>query len=194
MITKYRFGNVFETGAVTAAVREGEKLPCFDVRREGAGTRFCCPLGKDDVVFGLGETMRGIDKRGGRYVSFNTDNPHHNDEMPSLYGSHNFLIVDGEQTFGAFFDTPARVIFDIDYEGSGKIEILAEQGVAVYFVRPYGRSASGRAAGDTRRRRTSAASPTATKERGCRSSISASTSTTWTVTSTSRSINSAFPT
>ena len=134
MITKYRFGNVFETGAVTAAVREGEKLPCFDVRREGAATRFCCPLGKDDVVFGLGETMRGIDKRGGRYVSFNTDNPHHNDEMPSLYGSHNFFIVDGEQTFGAFFDTPARVIFDIDYEGSGKIEILAEQGVAVYFV------------------------------------------------------------
>ena len=134
MITKFKYGNVFETGAVTAAVREGERLPCFDVRREGAGTRFCCPLGKDDVVFGLGETMRGIDKRGGRYVSFNTDNPHHNDEMPSLYGSHNFFIVDGEQTFGAFFDTPARVIFDIDYEGSGKIEILAEQGVAVYFV------------------------------------------------------------
>ena len=134
MITKYRFGNVFETGAVTAAVHEGEKLPCFDVRREGAATRFCCPLGKDDVVFGLGETMRGIDKRGGRYVSFNSDNPHHADDMPSLYGSHNFLIVDGEQTFGAFFDTPARVIFDIDFEGSGKIEILAEQGVAVYFV------------------------------------------------------------
>ena len=134
MLTKYCFGAHAETGAVMAAVKEGEALPYFSAVKEGEGTRFCCPLGKDDVVFGLGETMRGIDKRGGRYVSFNTDNPHHNDEMPSLYGSHNFFIVDGEQTFGAFFDTSARVIFDIDFEGSGKIEILAEQGVAVYFV------------------------------------------------------------
>ena len=134
MLTKYCFGAHAETGAVTAAVKEGEALPYFSAVKEGTGTRFCCPLGEDDVVFGLGETMRGIDKRGGRYVSFNTDNPHHEDDMPSLYGSHNFFIVDGERTFGAFFDTPARIIFEIDYEGSGKIDILAEQGVTVYLV------------------------------------------------------------
>ena len=114
MLTKYCFGAHAETGAVTAAVKEGEALPYFSAVKEGTGTRFCCPLGEDDVVFGLGETMRGIDKRGGRYVSFNTDNPHHEDDMPSLYGSHNFFIVDGERTFGAFFDTPARIIFEID--------------------------------------------------------------------------------
>lgn len=134
MLTKYCFGAHAETGAVTAAVKEGEALPYFSAVKEGTGTRFCCPLGEDDVVFGLGETMRGIDKRGGRYVSFNTDNPHHEDDMPSLYGSHNFFIVDGKRTFGAFFDTPARIIFEIDYEGSGKIDVLAEQGVTVYLV------------------------------------------------------------
>ena len=134
MLTKYCFGAHAETGAVTAAVKEGEALPYFSAVKEEKGTRFCYPLGEDDVVFGLGETMRGIDKRGGRYVSFNTDNPHHADDMPSLYGSHNFFIVDGKRTFGAFFDTPARIIFDIDYEGSGKIDILAEQGVTVYLV------------------------------------------------------------
>lgn len=59
MLTKYCFGAHAETGAVTAAVKEGEALPYFSAVKEGTGTRFCCPLGEDDVVFGLGETMRG---------------------------------------------------------------------------------------------------------------------------------------
>ena len=134
MLTKYTFGTHVETGAVTAAVKEGEKLPLFAVKAEGTGTRFTYPLGRDDIVYGLGETMRGINKRGGRYVSFNSDNPRHADDMPSMYGSHNFLLVEGERTFGVFFDTPARAVFDVDYKGSGKLNILCEQGVTVYFV------------------------------------------------------------
>ena len=134
MIEKYSFGTHPETGAVVAAVREGERLPYFTAKGEGQGTRFTCPLERGDIVYGLGETMRGINKRGGRYVSFNSDNPHHNDSMPSLYGSHNFLLVSGERTFGAFFDTPARAVFDIDLNGSGKIDVLCERGVTVYIV------------------------------------------------------------
>ena len=134
MIAKYSFGAHAPTGAVTAQVEEGDTLPYFSAQAEGQGTRFCCPLEKDDIVYGLGETMRGIDKRGGRYVSFNTDNPHHKQDMPSLYGSHNFIVVDGKKTFGAFFDTPARAVFEIDYGGSGEVNVLCERGVTVYIV------------------------------------------------------------
>ena len=134
MLKKYTFGDAMQTGAVTAAVEEGDALPYFTVRADAAGTRFTCPLAKEDVVYGLGETMRGINKRGGRYVSFNTDNMHHADDMPSLYSSHNFLIVDGERTFGAFFDTPARAVFDVDLAESGVLSVLCERAVAVYIV------------------------------------------------------------
>ena len=134
MIAKYSFGAHEPTGAVVAQVEEGDKLPYFSAQSEGRGTRFRCPLEKDDIVYGLGETMRGIDKRGGRYVSFNTDNPHHKQDMPSLYGSHNFIVVDGKKTFGAFFDTPARAVFEIDYGGSGEVNVLCERGVTVYIV------------------------------------------------------------
>ena len=134
MIRRYTFGEVFETGAVTEQVEEGRALPYFTVRADAAGTRFTCPLGEGDAVYGLGETMRGINKRGGRYVSFNTDNMRHEDDMPSLYGAHNFCIVAGARTFGAFFDTPARAVFEADYGGSGVLSVVCERAVAVYIV------------------------------------------------------------
>ena len=134
MIYRYNFGDVIETSAVVGKVSDGKHIPYFTVTEGDAGTCFEYELGKDDIAYGLGETMRGMNKRGGRYVSFNSDNMRHTDSMPSMYGSHNFIIVDGKNTFGAFFDTPARVVFDIDYSVSGKINILSEQGVAVYIV------------------------------------------------------------
>lgn len=134
MIYRYNFGDVIETSAVVGKVSDGKHIPYFTVTESNAGSCFEYELGRDDIVYGLGETMRGINKRGGRYVSFNSDNMRHTDKMPSMYGSHNFIIVDGKNTFGAFFDTPARVVFDIDYYGSGKMNILCEQGVAVYII------------------------------------------------------------
>ena len=134
MIVKYNFGSEFETEAIVEHVECGEVLPYFEVSKEGKGFRFNFSLEAKDIVYGLGEAMRGIDKRGGRYVSFNTDNMNHTDDMPSMYGSHNFFVVDGNLKFGAFFDAPARSVFDIDYKDSGKIEIMCEQGVVVYIV------------------------------------------------------------
>ena len=55
------------------------------------------------MIYGLGETMRGINKRGYRYISFNYDDPHHKDDMPSMYGAHNFFVVDGEEFIRAAY-------------------------------------------------------------------------------------------
>ena len=79
--------------------------------------------------------MRGINKRGGRYISFNYDDHNHRDDMPSMYGAHNFIVVDGEQTFGAFFDTPAKVVFDVDSDGSGQLSVACESSdLRLYIV------------------------------------------------------------
>lgn len=88
------------------------------------GIRFERALADEDIVYGLGETMHGMNKRGHEYISYNTDDPHHKDTTRSLYGSHNFLLI-GDK-FGVFFDTPSRVVFNIDVNDSKIVEVIAE--------------------------------------------------------------------
>lgn len=125
MIWKKVFGNPFDTQAVVIQVKESE-IKYFSIFEEEKQIIFSYQLSKDEVVYGLGETMGRVNKRGGRYISFNNDTADHSDTNPSLYSSHNFLIVDGSICFGIFFDTPGRVIFEIDYENSGQIKVVCE--------------------------------------------------------------------
>lgn len=126
MIFKTVFGTPFQTEAITGSVETTDTVKHFRVTRNGKETVFTCPLGSDDVVYGLGETMGRVNKRGGRYISFNTDTADHEDSNPSLYASHNFLIIDGGIHFGIFFDTPGKVTFEIDHQGSGEIKVVCE--------------------------------------------------------------------
>ena len=126
MIQKKIFGKPIDTGAITAQVEQTEQVRHFDVSVEEKRITFTCPLSGEDVVYGLGETMGKLNKRGGRYISFNTDTADHTDSNPSIYASHNLLIVDGAEKFGVFFDTPARVTFEIDYRGSGQILVICD--------------------------------------------------------------------
>lgn len=113
MIKKYIFGNPFSTDAIIGtATEEHGILPYFNVKEDGY---FELSLAESDMIFGLGEQIRGINKRGWKYVSWNYDNPHHQEDTSSLYGSHNFLVIKGMQTFGVFFDYPGRLTFDIGY-------------------------------------------------------------------------------
>ena len=95
MVRKYKFGAPFETEAVTADLPLcGEPCPYGTVDTAG-GFSFTCTLGARDVVYGLGEAVRGINKRGYEYVSFATDDGNHVEDKRSLYGAHNFVVVAG---------------------------------------------------------------------------------------------------
>ena len=48
-----------------------------------------------DIVYGLGEMPRGLNKRGWHYVTNNTDEARHSEDKLSYYGAHNFLLIDG---------------------------------------------------------------------------------------------------
>ncbi len=125
MICRFTYGEPVETGAVTEEVQEGVRLLHF-TPEIGEKLVFTCKLAADEAVYGLGESMRGVNKRGHRYISFNYDDPHHKDDMPSMYGAHNFIVVDGARHFGAFFDTPAKVTFDIDAGGDGRLTVRCD--------------------------------------------------------------------
>lgn len=134
MIARTTYGTPWNTEAVILPVEEGS-LSGLTLHRTENGLNFTRPLEAEDRVYGLGETTRGINKRGNRLISFNADNPHHLPDTVSLYSSHNFVVVDGKETLGFFFDTPARVIFDIDVDGSGVLDVTCDtRDMKVYTV------------------------------------------------------------
>ena len=101
-----------------------------------------------DVVYGLGENVRGINKRGWVYESKCSDDPNHTESKRSLYGAHNFIIIaDSDNpaaSKGLFIDYPGRVIFDIGYLDKNELVITVCSGnFTAYVVSPAMDSADG---------------------------------------------------
>ena len=133
-IKKYVFGEPLKTGAVVIDVPATEGVPEDWKYNPQLGT-FTYLMKDRDMVFGLGETVRGINKRGWKYVSNNSDDPHHEETKESLYASQNFLIIDdGTDCFGLFIDNPGRVEFDIGFTSLGKLVIKAENPDLDFYV------------------------------------------------------------
>ena len=136
MITKFSFGTPFFTGAVVEEIKASNApVPYFSVNTE-EGISFSLTLDDSDVVYGLGEATRGINKRGYIYDSYCSDEPNHTEATRSLYGAHNFIIVDGKNCrFGAFFDYPTKLTFDIGYTKYDELKVSAEKAdIDVYII------------------------------------------------------------
>ncbi|MCQ2248624.1 MAG: alpha-glucosidase [Treponema sp.] len=116
MIKRFTFGKPFDTEAVINRIEPSTgKIPHLE---EKNGT-FEFLMDDSTIIYGLGENVRGINKRGHIYSSYCTDEFEHSEEKNSLYGAHNFFVADGPQKFGLFFDCPGKVTFDCgatDYE------------------------------------------------------------------------------
>lgn len=133
MIKKYVYGNPFPTHAVVESIEKSEdKLPFFEVNSNG---EYVYHLLEDDIVYGLGEQVRGINKKGWKYISWNYDNPNHQEDTQSLYGAHNFIIISGSVTFGAFFDYAGKMNFDIGYTNRDTLKIKANKNdLTIYII------------------------------------------------------------
>ena len=133
MIRKYRFGNPLNTEAVVEEfpVEKGE-IPRVEVKE---GEKISFAMTKNAPVYGLGEQVRGINKRGWIYISNCTDDPNHREDTRSLYAAHNFLVFAEEEPFGIFLDNPGKVTFDIGYTQQDTAVITAESwDMDVYFI------------------------------------------------------------
>ena len=134
MIRKYVFGDPIETDAVVRKIGES----CWSdglLRKEG--NAFYYEMQPDEIVYGLGENVRGMNKRGWRYVSNCSDNPNHCEHTNSLYGAHNFIMAgDGtDNTFGVFVDIPGKITFDVGYTNTDQLVILPEdENYKIYLI------------------------------------------------------------
>ena len=87
MIRKYRYGTPFNTEALTEKIETTEGvLPYGEVSQE-EGFVFTYIMDEDDIVYGLGEANRGINKRGYCYISNCTDDPEHTEDKPESSGT-----------------------------------------------------------------------------------------------------------
>ncbi len=142
MVKKYRFGNPIPTDSVVEDIAlETEPITVFEVDQSAKRLRY--NLDKKDAVFGLGETIRGINKRGWIYDSWNSDDPNHTEDKHSLYASQNFLIIAScgaddastKKPVGIYVDDPGKVTFDIGYSDIDVFDIIFEDFDAdVYIV------------------------------------------------------------
>ena len=122
-VLRYRYGNPFQTDAVVMQLpicKEPLQKLMFE---EGA---FTYKLESGAAIYGLGESVRGMNKRGWLYTSFCTDDDMHTENKHSLYGAHNFLICHEKEPFGIFIDDPGQVHFDIGYTDLDTLRIKSE--------------------------------------------------------------------
>lgn len=164
MIRKYRFGSPFDTEAVVIPMEiTAGSLPYFQIglanttnaalgvdqsilnnltadelaklAQAGQKPCLCYELDKNGVIYGLGQNIRGINKRGWTYTSYATDDPSHTEFVRKLYGAHNFFIIDGRDRFGVFIDHPGEVEFDMGYADMNKICITpVSMDMDVYII------------------------------------------------------------
>ena len=135
MIQHYRFGHPIHTGAVldkpTMDITPVENFPGWDISPSNGS--LSKTLSESMRVFGLGETVRGMNKRGWIYISNNTDDPNHDEDKRSLYASQNFILLaspEEEKVEAIFIDDPGTVRFDIGYTELNRLIICSESGNA----------------------------------------------------------------
>ncbi len=137
MVKKYVYGTPIPTGAVVENI-EVSKDPIQylnELTTAENQTFFTYMMENDDIVYGLGEANRGLNKRGYIYESNCTDDPCHTEEKRSLYGAHNFIVLSGMISVGIFIDAPSKVTFDIGYTAHNMLKIMpSDNNFTVYII------------------------------------------------------------
>ena len=137
MIRRYDYGSPIFTHAIAIPqpVCTGD-MPRFTVEKNGDAISFRVHMDEDDQIFGLGESVRGINKRGHRYRAWCSDDFSHTEDKASLYASHNLVLFSGKSgVFGLYVDDPGAVTFDLGYTRGDEAVITSENGnCSVYYI------------------------------------------------------------
>ncbi len=137
MIRRYDYGTPISTGAIALPQPVcTDEMPRFTVTCGEGTVSFKVALGEDDQIFGLGESVRGINKRGHRYRAWCSDDFSHTEDKASLYASHNLVIFSGiTGIFGLYVDDPGAVTFDLGYTRGDEAVITSENGdCSAYYI------------------------------------------------------------
>lgn len=134
MIAKHIFGTPFDSEAAVLNVAVSSGTPAGFDTECGEKLVLSRPLTDNTVIYGLGENVRGINKRGYSYVSFCTDIAGHTETTASLYAAHNFVIFSDTELLGLFVDSPGRVTFDLGFTSGDTAKITVDRPDAVIYT------------------------------------------------------------
>lgn len=134
MIKRYVYGKMIETESILDKPQQTEgELPFFVVNEEEM--TFSYEMDEKDKVYGLGENVRGINKRGWIYESKCSDEPNHHEDTRALYAGHNFFVLKGKEQFGIYIDYPGILTFDVGYTRYSEFKITASDwNMDVYVI------------------------------------------------------------
>lgn len=127
MIKKYTFGTPFLTESVVIPAEPARGLPEYGEINLEDGFTFSFHMDPEDIIYGLGEANRGINKRGFIYTSNCSDNPNHLEDTVSFYGAHNFIVISGILTLGIYVDYPSSLTFDIGFTHADELVIHCQK-------------------------------------------------------------------
>jgi alpha-glucosidase len=126
-VSLFRSGEPFKTGAVIADIPENnenyQSVDHFEAHAENGKTTLKYSFSDGDKMFGLGQCLGSMNRRGRRYRLYAADDPNHTPEKESLYGSHPFAIISGAETFGFFIDYPSEIFIDAGFTDRNTLEI-----------------------------------------------------------------------
>ena len=93
------------------------------------------PVDEDAKIYGLGDKMAQLNKKGYVYRSWNTDDPSHQDEQyMSLYKSINYLLLRDKGTYyGLYFPSTFRYEYDLGRYESKYADIYSEKGFLDFY-------------------------------------------------------------
>lgn len=135
MVKRYVFGVPFDTESVTADITPEVGVPEIGSIQSEDGFAFWYHMTPEEVVYGLGEANRGINKRGYVYVSNAVDDGIHTENKVSLYAAHNFIVVfGGPQTFALYVDYPGITTFDVCFTKYDELKITCDSGNLNLYV------------------------------------------------------------
>ena len=136
------YGSPVNTGAVIENIELSEDPMQYlnEIIDKDGNYLFTYLMNDDDIVYGLGEANRGLNKRGYIYENSCTDVPDQTEDKRSFYGAHNFIVLSGMISVGIFVDCGAKVTFDIGYTAYNMLKIIpSSPDFTVYIIE--GRSA-----------------------------------------------------
>lgn len=131
----FKYGHPIETGAVVEEKIKTILEEDLDIQFQEGYSKISINLSPEDMVYGLGGNLGGINKRGRLYESYCTDEPLHIEDRAKLYSAHNFFIISGEVTRGYFIDFPSRIKYDIGYYNENYFNIkIYGQDFYIYII------------------------------------------------------------
>ncbi len=133
----WRIGNPIYTGAIQTdiplqptldqlsgkLILTAQKKSLATLESEAPTITLSYNLAPADMVYGLGQNLGGINKRGRTYTSYCTDDPHHTEDKTALYGAHNLIVIVGNTAELIYIDFPGAVTFDVGFTHPSQLTI-----------------------------------------------------------------------